>query len=151
MTSILTHRLSDQLPSYETIGVTLRRLYGERGRCEIVAEKTPFGPIFMAFVVATVASGPIVIDHPIDDGKAQLEWWQQDHVLCGFGRSRNEGEAIDQALAAARRGQLERLEITLWLDRVRARYQAFRRSPRGDAYRPTGAPITREAFAALVS
>jgi hypothetical protein len=95
MPTILLNRGSDQFPSYEAVGKVLRRLYGERGRMEIFAERGMFGSIYMAFVVATIEGGPVIVDHPIDEGKAQLEWWQQDHVLCGFGRSRKLGQAVD--------------------------------------------------------
>jgi hypothetical protein len=102
-------------------------------------------------VVAKVEEGPIVIDHPLDSSEhAELEWWQQDHLLTGFGCSANMAEAVDQAMASARRGKLERVGLTLWRDRVAGVLRLFRRSTRGENYRPTGDELTREAFEALL-
>jgi hypothetical protein len=150
MSNLILHQRGDNFPSRERVAKELRRLFGSHGRCETWGERTVYGTIYMVFVVATT-DGPIIVDHPDQDGKAQLEWWQQDHVLCGFGRSRKLGEAVDQAMAAARRGNLEQRGITLWLDRRAAKFIGYRRSPRGEGYRPTGERISPATFAELVS
>jgi hypothetical protein len=151
MTTILSQMGLDRFQASDEIVTELRKLYGGRGRLEVTRRSSRFGQVYAAWVVAKVEEGPIVIDHPLDHSEhAELEWWQQDHLLTGFGCSASMAEAVDQAMASARRGKLELVGLTLWRDRVAGVLRLFRRSPRGENYQPTGDELTREAFENLL-
>jgi hypothetical protein len=82
---------------------------------------------------------------------AELEWWQKDHHLLGFGLAKNGAEAVEEALACADRGRVARLDLEIWFDRGPRRFRFFRRSRRDDAsYKPLGAELGAEEFRALM-
>jgi hypothetical protein len=85
--------------------------------------------------------------HELSGEPAQLEWFQKDNLLVGFGFARTLVEATHQAMASAARGKLERRDLTVWWDRVARRFRFFDRGPgRLDAsghYRPRGRKLSR--------
>lgn len=141
-----------ELTAWE-ISQKLKGLYGSRGRCERTKEFRPIGYwLHVVFILAMDAERPVLVPHPMQDGPAQLEWWQSGHTLTGFGSSMLQGEAVDRAFACARRGDLAQHGLTVWRDRLTSRVLVFERSPRDpdENYKPTGRLLTRESFAALV-
>jgi hypothetical protein len=94
-----------------------------------------------------------IVAHELTGEPAQLEWWQRDHLLCGFGIATTMAAAADQAVCAMERGELERLQLTVWWDRFTHKHRFFRRSPRqdGNRYLPSGDEITGATLRALLA
>jgi hypothetical protein len=163
---ILPSRGLDRDLTYPEVEHFLRSRWGSRGGMD---NRRGFVPalrrlLYTTFIYIKRESDPVIIDHPLRDDvnqKAELEWWQQDHKLAGFGWAFTKGEAVDQALACARRGNLEAAGITAWLNRSTRQLEIYERSPREQPrgedgldnistwYRPTGRQLTREQLAGL--
>jgi hypothetical protein len=142
----LVQASKDRVQTYDEIGQELKRRYGVTARLELVMRGGLIAPIFAAFVIVLKEEAEIV-QHLLKDELAQLEWWQSDHVLVGFGSGAEAQDAVDRAMACARRGQLERCQVTLWKDRMAGKFFAFVRSPRGRNYQPTGPLIPARVLA----
>jgi hypothetical protein len=92
-----------------------------------------------------------IVPHELTGDASRLEWWQRDNHLVGWGLAPTLGAATDQAIASARRGSLERKDITTWRDRIANCFRWFHRcggqrwSSTG-FYRPVGGEVSIETM-----
>jgi hypothetical protein len=134
----------DRPPTPKEVANDLRKLYGTRG----VFAGTKREGLFCTFIVALCDQDDTFAANYLDGEQAEREWWQRDHVLTGFGLSAQEPESHWQALACARRGELEHYALCVWFDRgswpdFQKRYRIFRRAPRlAPRYRPAGPELS---------
>lgn len=104
---------------------------------------------FLALLVVLPTDNPFTRHH-LTGEQAELVWWQVNNHLLGFGLGDSEGEAAERALAAADRGTIARLGLTVWFERGTRKFKFFRRSSRNDlTYKPAGAEITAQDTRAL--
>jgi hypothetical protein len=142
--------------TWEEIGAELRRKWGRSGGAPGVFIVRPGAmpgrriAFLVVFPPGEQYRDGITENHLTGDA-AELEWWQKDHRLLGFGLARTTGEAVAQAIACADRGTVERLGLEVWFDRGPRRFRFFARSRRDSrTYRPSGRELTAEQFRILV-
>ena len=148
--------LPGRASTWEEIGAELRRKWGRGGAAPGVFIVRP-GAMpgrRMAFLVVFPPAEQFrdgITENQLSGEPAQLEWWQKDHRLLGFGLAAGAAQAVDQAISCANRGTVERLGLEVWFDRGPRRFRFFRRSRRNpETYRPTGTELPADEFRVLV-
>jgi hypothetical protein len=146
----------DRASTWEEIGAELRAKWGRNGAAPGVFIVRP-GAMpgrRMAFLIVFPPGEQYhdgITENALTGETAQLEWWQKDHRLLGFGLAATASEAAEQAMACADRGMVERLGLEVWFDRGPRRYRFFKRSRRNpETYCPTGGELTAEQFRVLI-
>jgi hypothetical protein len=142
----------DQLPGDQALGEKLRAMFGDGVRLEVTKQQLAGQTLYACWVLAMAEDEQhLLVAHPMQEGPAELEWWQRDHTLIGWAVRPSMGDAVDRAIYCARRGQLERYRLTVWRDRLRARMLIFERSTRHPElnYQPRGRQLTRQLFQEL--
>jgi hypothetical protein len=144
MPELLLNPGLDRPPTPKEIAQELRNLYRDRG----VLADTRRDDMYVTFVVVLCDPDDQYAANLFDGEQAEREWWQRDHVLTGLGMSIFQPEAQQEALAGAKRAQLEKLRLCLWFDKgvwpdFIPRYRIFRRAPRlAPHYRPAGPELS---------
>jgi hypothetical protein len=108
------------------------------------------GHLYLVMTIGMIDGSPIIVPHHLSGRPAELEWWQQDHVILGMSVHTDEKYATDAALTMAEIGDTSRLDLTAWLDRVTPRLLFFKRGPRDSRYRPKTRCIPEQEIATII-
>jgi hypothetical protein len=149
MPTIITNARRDRHSTLEELGEEMQRKWGSGSpRLEIIKPGGMPGKSMALLVVMPTDSD--ITTHQLTGEIAQLEWWQLNNHLLGIAIADSAAEAGEQAIAAADRGNLARLDLTVWFERGARKFRFFRRSPRGERYMPTGREATADRMRALM-
>jgi hypothetical protein len=149
MQTIITHARRDRHSTLEELGEEMQRKWAGHARLEIIKPGGMPGKVMALLVVMPTDSD--ITSHHLTGEIAQLEWWQLNNHLLGFAIADSAAEAGERAVAAADRGNLARLDLTVWFERGTRRFRFFRRSWRGDGYMPTGREATADRLRAMMA
>ncbi len=143
---LLLNRTRDRPPTPREVQTDIRKLGYVNGGALHGSFNRDLG-IWLCMVVAFCDQDDLYAANHFSGAQAELEWWQRDHVLTGLAFDRSEPDSHWEALACAKRGQLERARICAWFDRgslprLIPHFEFFRRAPRDrERFRPRGEPI----------
>jgi hypothetical protein len=149
MQTIITNARRDRHSTLEELGEEMQRKWAGHARLEIIQPGGMPGKVLALLVVMPTDSD--ITTHQLTGELAQLEWWQLNNHLLGVAIADSAAEAAEQAVAAADRGNLASLDLTVWFERGARKFRFFRRSPRGERYKPTGREATADRLRALVA
>ena len=155
MVELLLNRTRDRPPTAEEVARDLFAL-GYTNAGGALGGHTRNGT-FYAYVVAFCDADGLYSANALHGGQSEREWHQRDHVLTGFGMGQLEPESYWEALACAKRKELERRDLCLWMDRGQpprfdTRFRYFKRSRRiWPTFRPTGRELSPSEFLSLVA
>jgi hypothetical protein len=141
------NRTRDRPPTPSEVAEDIRRLGYSNGGALSGAFNRDLG-LWICFVVAFTDRDDSFAPNIFSGKKSALEFWQRDHVLTGIAFSELEPDSHWEALACAKRQDLERFRLCVWFDRgtlpkLVPHYKFFRRAPRdAETYRPQGPEIT---------
>ena len=141
------NRTRDRPPTPQEVAEDIRRLRYSNGGALAGAFNRDLG-LWICFVVAFCDQDDAYAANRFSGKQAEREFWQRDHVLTGIAFSELEPDSHWEALACAKRQQLERYRICTWFDRgtlpkLIPHYEFFLRAPRDPfTFRPQGPEIT---------
>jgi len=117
MPILIASREASEVSAAQAVSIAKRR-YGERATFETIY----FSGYPVTFLVVFPTWDNAIVDHPLGattanpSGKAELKWYQRHNVLLGMGDGPTLEAQWARALESAARGQLEKLNLTVWFN-----------------------------------
>ena len=157
MPNIIAERIHASARTMQAIAEDTRRRFGAECRYEWAHMRTEDalkGRAPVCFLLSFPEGDNPIVDHPLG-GLATCEWWQRPNLILGQGTDGGTLEELaEDALAMARRGQIEALKLTAWFNRFAKRpgfefYEYSRRDP-SENYQPTGRKVSDNRGAGLI-
>ena len=152
---LLLNRTRDRPPTPAEVRDDIRKLGYPHGGTLAGAFNRDIG-LWLCFVVAFCDRDDLYAANRFSGQKAEREWWQRDHVLTGMAFSPLEPDSHWEALACAKRKQLEIARWCVWFDRgslpdLIPHFEFFQRAPRDvDTFRPQGPSLSVRSIRQLL-